>query len=219
MENFNKEEPQWLRFFIKPEILGSDRPLPVHLYKFLDNQFSPLNSDSDAVSINSKNCLYPFRDGSLWRLIGNQNIPPAYAGMIKCDYALPKHLADSLMSAIQQSHLFRQGDIFAIPRKSISASNSYFRSFTRDAIRATAEGDGGPEYALDCILSHLPGSTGSVTLLRTSVKSSTSIIILVDLDRVEIEEGLNREQTFAKAMVYRAGMLIYRAHDASLVRH
>ena len=139
--------------------------------------------------------------------------------MIKCDYALPKHLADSLILAIQQSHFVKQGDFFAIPRKNISALNSYFLSFTRDAISGAAEGDGGPAYALDMILGQIPGGASSVTLLGTLVKSSTSIIIQVDQDGLGVEEGLNREQTFSKAMLHQAGMLMYRTHDASLVRH
>ena len=139
--------------------------------------------------------------------------------MIKCDYALPKNLADSLMLAIQQSHFFKQGDIFAIARKSISALNSYFLLFTRDAISGAAEGDGGPAYALDMFLSHIPGGASSVTLLGTSVKSSTLIIIQVGLDRLGVEEGLTREQNFAKAMLHQAGMLTYCTHGASLVRH
>ena len=188
MEDIGDEEPQWLRFFINPELLGTDRPVPVHPYKFLNKEFPHLNSD--AVSINSKNCLYPFRDGSLWRPIGNQNIPPAYAGMIKCDYALPEHLADSLMLTIQQSHFFRREDIFAIPRNNISALNSYFLSFPRDAISGAAEEDGGPAYALEMILGQIPGGASLVTLLGTSVKSSTSIIIQVDLDGLGVEEGL-----------------------------
>ena len=99
--------------------------------------------------------------------------------MIKCDYALPQHLADSLMLAIQQSHFFKRGDLFAIPRKSISSVNSYFRLFTSDAISGAAEADGGPAYALDMILSHVPGGASSITLLGTSVKLATSIIIEV----------------------------------------
>ena len=210
------EEPQWLRFFITPELLGSPRPLPVHLYKFLNREFSDMESDN--ISINSKNCVFPFRDGSLWRPVGSQNIPPAYAGMIKCDYALPKHLADTLMLAIQKSPLFTQGNFFAIQRKDISALNSYFLSFTRAAISAASEGDTGPRYLLDTMMGQVPGGSGSITLLGTSVKSNSSIIVHVDLGGVSVEEGLDREQTFSKAMLHQGGILTYRTRDASLVR-
>ena len=47
-----------LRFFIKPELLESSHPLPVHFYKFLNNTFAP--NDDDRISINSRNCTYPF---------------------------------------------------------------------------------------------------------------------------------------------------------------
>ena len=34
-----------------------------------------------------------------------------------------------------------------------------------------------------------------------------------------VDEGLTKEQTFSKHMFARAGMLVYRSKDASLVRH
>ena len=120
----------------------------------------------------------------------NANIPPAYAGIVKCDYALPDVLADSLMLSIQRSDSFRGGDIFAIPLTHISASSAFFLSFTRDAVKGHAEGDGDPAYALGMVMGHLP--EGKVTLLGTSVKLSTSIIVRIDLDNSSVMEGLSR---------------------------
>ena len=74
--------------------------------------------------------------------------------MAKCDYTLPDVLADSLMLSIQRSESFLRGDIFAIPLLSISSLSSYFLSFTRDAIKAQAEGDEGPAYALSQVMDH-----------------------------------------------------------------
>ena len=85
-------------FFVSPGILGTGRPIPRVLYKYWNEHFaSPL----DNVSVNSRNCRYPFRDGNIWCPNPSGNIPPAYDGLAKCDYALPEPLATSLMNTIK----------------------------------------------------------------------------------------------------------------------
>ena len=121
------------------------------------------------------------------------------------------------MLAIQSSAAFLNGEIFAIPLTHISSTATFFLSFTRSAIKAHAEGDGDAAYALGQVMGHL--QEGTTRLLGTLVKSSTSIIVKLDLDSVLVEEVLTQDQTFAHHMFHRAGMLVYKTSDASLVRH
>ena len=167
-----------------------------------------------------KKCMYPFRDGNVWcpsRNV-NGNIPPTYGSMAKCGYALPDVLADSLVLAIQRSESFLTGDTFAIPLMHISCGSTFLSSSARDAMKAHAEGDGDPAYALGQVMGHLP--EGNVHLVSTSVNTSTSIIVKLDLNNATVDEGLSQEQTFAKNMFHRASLLVYKtSSDASLVRH
>ena len=160
--------------FIKPSILGSNRPLPVTSYTYLNTDFVP---GMENVSVNSKNRVSSFRDGNIWCPSSNGNIPAAYAGLAKCDYALPHILVDSLMTSIQSSQKFITSEIFAIPLSAISICNSYFLQVTRDQLKAYGEGEYSPDLALDAVMGHIPGGRSAVTLLGSSVKSTNSIIV------------------------------------------
>lgn len=165
-------------FFVSPGILGTGRPIPRVLYKYWNEHFaSPL----DNVSVNSRNCRYPFRDGNIWCPNPSGNIPPAYDGLAKCDYALPEPLATSLMNTITSSELFMNGTLFAIPLINISSSQSYFVQLTRDQLREFG-GEFYPWETIETVLSHIPGGQSSIKLLGASVKPSNSVILHVDLD-------------------------------------
>ena len=96
--------------------------------------------------------------------------------------------------------------------------NSYSVIPTRDAVREFV-GDYNPAEIIATVLGELPGGRGSITLLGTSVKSATSIIFHADISGVNPEEGLTKEQTLSKSLFHDGGLLMYRASDATLVRH
>ena len=69
-------------------------------------------------------------------------------------------------------------------------------------------------------MGQVPGGGGSsISLLGSSIKSATSIIFHMDISRIVPEEGLTKEQTLSKALFHDKGLSLYRASDATLVRH
>ena len=206
-----------LRLFVRPEEMGGGRIIARHAYRYINEHFAP--GMGDKVSYNSVNCFYPFMDASVYQgSPGTSTTPPAFGGYVKIDYALPTPIAKVLMQSITSHEFFTKGTVFAIPLTAIADENSYFVIPTRDAMRGFV-GDYNPVETLNAVLGQQPGGRGTITLLGTSIKSATSVIFRADISGVAPEEGLTREQTLSKSLFYDGGLLMYRASDATLVRH
>ena len=51
------------------------------------------------------------------------------------------------------------------------------------------------------------------------MKSASSVNFHADISGIAPEEGLTKEQTLSKSIFLDGGLLMYRASDATLVRH
>ena len=201
-----------LRLFVKTAELAPSGAQPVarHFYKYINKQYAP---HSDGASFTTEHCYFPFTDAEIWTPRGGGG-----GGYSKVDYILPAPLADTLMRLITTQHSFTKGTIYAMPLEDISSPASYYLQPTRASL-AEFKGDWSPSEVLATFLGHVPGGVANVDLLGSAVRTATSIIVRVNIDRVPTLEGLSREQSISRQLFLQGGLLMYRASDASLVRH
>ena len=206
-----------LRFDIHPSLLSQEHRLTTRdFYKFLNVCFAP---DGHNVDWRTENAVYPFENAVLTHFPRrNPRAPIQNGGFIRCDYKLPTIIADPLLKVVTGSQLFKSGKVFAIDMAEFSNPKSYFVQPTRDTF-AGHTGEWSPTEVLLTTLGHIPGGLSNVTLMGSTIRTTTSISILVELSSLAADDNLTQEQTLSRHLFYQAGFLLYRTSNATLVRH
>ena len=114
--------------------------------------------------------------------------------------------------------MFRSGKLFAVDMSIFSGTQSYFVQPTRETI-VQHEGEWLPDDVFTMVLEHVPEGLKNIKVLGSTIRTSSSISIIMDLSCLPAGDGLTQEQTLARHLFSQTGLLLYRTANATLVRH
>mmetsp|Transcript_127091 Transcript_127091/g.219917 ORF Transcript_127091/g.219917 Transcript_127091/m.219917 type:complete len:332 (+) Transcript_127091:1588-2583(+) len=145
--------------------------------------------------------------------------PPTNAGYTLVDYRLPKKKAQELLDRVRVSSDFHTGQIMIFDMSVQDMSSSYFFTPTQNCYHKLREKEEWtPTETLDIIKNHVP--MGSLMMrLGTAIRTSSSLLMHLDLSQYATLEGLSAEETMSRILFENHGFLTYRAKDGSLVKH
>ena len=204
-----------LRIALHPSIVASENIVTIRsFYKFINNLYSP---DMYVNSLCSTNCFFPFENGSIKTPSTRGNVPPPNAGYTVFDYRISEAKAKVLLQKIRFTSDYQVGHVLVYDMTTQDSMRRYFFTPTQKTYQDFRD-DWNPVETLKVLTGHIPEGS-QMTMLGIAIRTSSSLLLHVDLSQHATSEGLTTEEPLSKLMFDNNGFLTYRAHDVGLVRH
>ena len=119
----------------------------------------------------------------------------------------------ALTSSFAQSGLLMANDVDTF----VSDTSFYFQPTRENFLLHRQEWN--PQEVLNTILSHVPGGRSSVKVRGSVVRTYLSVVLVLDLGGMAVDNGLSPAQSFSKHLFLNAGIMAFYTGSGRMVRH